>query len=137
MTMDYEMVCSFSNLEDWLKAMLDKRAEQDTLFAVTYKKENKSIAECGRYIIQEMRELASKNKQGNVGFVGGNDEDLIGLAVHYYDEDSIKVKKEKATPTKPAAKPKPAVTDLPLFNTTAKPTHKVVTKNDGFVGSLF
>ncbi|QYS85433.1 hypothetical protein JJC03_09300 [Flavobacterium oreochromis] len=38
---------------------LEKRASEDELFAITYKKENKSIDECCNYIL----ECAKKGKQ--------------------------------------------------------------------------
>jgi hypothetical protein len=65
-----------------IKAYLDKRASQDELFAATYAKKGKSIDECCRYIIQEVR------KANRIGF---SNAEVFGLAVHYYDEDDIKV----------------------------------------------
>lgn len=55
------------------------------------KKENKSLKECFDYILQEL----SKNavKENNIGYCSGDDEELYALAVHYYDEDNIKVEK--------------------------------------------
>lgn len=63
-----------------IKAYLDKRAAEDELFAQSYAKEGKSIDECCRYIIQEVK------KSGRQGF---SDEEVFGLAVHYYDEDDL------------------------------------------------
>lgn len=65
-----------------IKAYLDKRAEQDELFKATYAKQGKSIDECCRYIIQEVRKA---NR------IGWSNAEVFGLAVHYYDEDDIKV----------------------------------------------
>jgi hypothetical protein len=65
-----------------VKAYLDKRAEQDELFRATYAKPNKNIDECCRYIIQEVR------KANRIGWANS---EIWGLAVHYYDEDDIKV----------------------------------------------
>ena len=64
-----------------IKAYLDKRAAEDELFAKTYAKENKSLDECCNYILQQVQ------KSGCHGFA---DEDIFGMAVHYYDEDDIK-----------------------------------------------
>lgn len=61
---------------------LEQRAQEDELFASTYAKPNKTIDECCNYILKEAR------KHGNA--VCMRDEDVYGLAVHYYDEDSIK-----------------------------------------------
>lgn len=71
-----------NGFEQAIKSYLDNRAKTDELFAQTYKKENKSIEECCKYIIQEVR------KTGRQGFA---DEEIFGMAVHYYDEDDIKV----------------------------------------------
>ena len=63
---------------------LTKRANEDELFAESYKKENKSIDECINYIFGEVQ------KSGCCGFA---DAEIFGMAVHYYDEDDIKVEK--------------------------------------------
>lgn len=65
-----------------VKAYLDKRAEQDELFRATYAKPNKSIDECCKYIIGEVYKA---NK------IGHANAEIFGLAVHYYDEDDIKI----------------------------------------------
>lgn len=70
-----------------VQSYLDKRAKEDSLFAASYAKENKSIDECCDYIIGE-----AKKRGGNV--VAISDEEVFGMAVHYYDEDSIKVSKQ-------------------------------------------
>lgn len=64
-----------------IKAYLDDRASNDELFAATYAKPNKSLDECCNYILQEV------HKSGQNGFA---DEEIFGMAVHYYDEDDIK-----------------------------------------------
>jgi len=64
-----------------IKAYLDERASNDELFAATYAKPNKSLDECCNYILQEV------HKSGQNGFA---DEEIYGMAVHYYDEDDIK-----------------------------------------------
>lgn len=71
-----------NGFEQAIKSYLDSRAKEDTLFAKTYAKPHKSIEECCRYIIQEVK------KTGRQGFA---DEEIFGMAIHYYDEDSIKV----------------------------------------------
>ncbi|MBF4484410.1 PcfK-like family protein [Flavobacterium sp. CSZ] len=60
---------------------LEKRAAEDELFAVTYKKENKSLEECCNYIM---------NCAQSGGCGGYSDNEVFGWAVHYYDEDDIK-----------------------------------------------
>lgn len=87
-----------AGFENAIKNYLDKRAESDRLFAESYRKENKSIQECCKFIYSQARKIA---KGGNA--VGVDDDTVFGWAVHYYDEDNIKVDKvqecvEVATP---------------------------------------
>lgn len=56
------------------------------------KKEKKSLKECFDYILIELSKKCTK--EGNVGYVAGDDEEIFGMAVHYYDEDDIKVGKK-------------------------------------------
>lgn len=63
-----------------IQAYLDKRAEEDSLFAQTLKKENKNIEDCIGYILSEVQ------KSGCSGFA---DDEIYGMAVHYYDEDDV------------------------------------------------
>lgn len=90
------------SIEQAIQAYLDNRAKTDTLFAETYKKANKSIKGCCKYIYSKARELA---KGGNA--VGVDDATVYGWAVHYYDEDNIKVEdvKERVEVVAPAAEP--------------------------------
>lgn len=64
-----------------IRAYLDKRAEEDELFAKTYAKENKNIDECCNYILRQVQES---------GCCGFTDEEIYNMAIHYYDEDDIK-----------------------------------------------
>ncbi len=88
-------------LKEAIQSYLDERAKADELFAVAYKKKNKSIDECCTYIMGEAK------KRGNA--VCMSDEEVFGLAVHYYDEDNIKINKlpasVKASASVPEAKP--------------------------------
>lgn len=68
---------------DTIKEYLDKRAESDPQFAVCYAKENKNIKDCFAYIISEARKKASSN------VCCMSDDEVFGLAVHYYDEDDL------------------------------------------------
>lgn len=69
--------------KDTVKAYLDRRAAADKQFAASYAKPAKNIDECWRYILSEAR------KRGNAVYM--TDEEVFGLAVHYYDEDDLKV----------------------------------------------
>lgn len=64
-----------------IKAMLDKRASDDPLFMKAYTNKDKSIAECCNYIINEVKRMKVNAL---------TDEEVLGLAVHYYDEADIK-----------------------------------------------
>ena len=64
-----------------ISAHLNRIAEKDALFAVTLKKAHKNIKDCCTYILNEVK------KSGRNGFV---DEEIFGMAVHYYDEDDLK-----------------------------------------------
>ena len=66
-----------------VKAYLDKRAQEDPQFAASYAKPKKNLDECWNFILGEAK------KRGNS--VCMTDEEVFGLAVHYYDEDDIKI----------------------------------------------
>lgn len=71
---------SSKTFEQTIKAYLDKRAETDSLFAEKYRNEKKNIAECCKFIISEVHKM-------NVN--GLSDDEVFGLAVHYYDEENV------------------------------------------------
>lgn len=117
-----------NNLQGTIKAYLDKRAETDTLFAQTYAKENKNIKDCCTYITNQAK------KQASNGCAAISDDVVFGWAVHYYDEDDIKVNK--------SPKMKVAVNNSAPKQTEVKaeaPKMKIKTKKKEDVGqySLF
>lgn len=65
-----------------IQAYLEERAKTDELFAVSYAKADKNIDDCITYILNEVR------RSGCNGF---NDDEIYSMALHYYDEDDIKV----------------------------------------------
>ena len=65
-----------------IKAYLDSRASTDSLFAVSYAKENKNLDDCITFILNQVK--AS-------GCCGMTDDEVYSLATHYYDEDDINV----------------------------------------------
>jgi hypothetical protein len=71
---------STEHFRNTIKAYLDKRANEDDLFAMTYAKTNKSLDDCITYILNTV------HKSGCNGFA---DDEIYSMAVHYYDEDSI------------------------------------------------
>lgn len=101
-----------TQFEDTIKNYLDSRAKEDSLFAETYKKENKSIEECCKYIMQQAQKMYNKRVNGGIAI---DRKTVYGWAVHYYDEDDIKLegeleRVEVAAPTtiqNPISKEKP------------------------------
>lgn len=83
-----------------IKAYLDTKAERDPLFAKTYAKPNKNIHECCQYLISEASKHKFNTNKGQVAAM--SDEDTYNLAVHYYDEDDIKVDNKVNTNVKVA-----------------------------------
>ena len=75
---------STESFKNTIQAHLEARAKSDELFAVTFAKEGKNIDDCCTNILNTVQ------KSGCNGFA---DEEIFGMAVHYYDEDNIKVGK--------------------------------------------
>ncbi|QQV90929.1 PcfK-like protein [Polaribacter phage Freya_1] len=69
------------NFKKAIQDHLNKLAEKDSLFAETLKKKNKNIDDCITYILNQVK------ASGCNGFA---DEEIFGMAVHFYDEDYIK-----------------------------------------------
>lgn len=84
-----------------IKDHLDKMAKQDFAFAERYKNEKKSLDDCVKYIMGE----AKKKAKGGCAAI--EDAVVYGWAVHYYQEDNIKVGNVKAKVVAPKTeKPK-------------------------------
>lgn len=75
---------STDSFKNTIKAYLDKRAAEDVLFAFTYAKEGKNLDDCITYILNSVK---------NSGCYGFTDDEIFGMAVHYYDEDKINIGK--------------------------------------------
>jgi hypothetical protein len=71
-----------TNFEKTIFQHLEKLAQNDPLFAQTFAKPNKNIAECCAYILNVVY------KSGQNGFA---DDEVFEMAVHYYDEDEIEI----------------------------------------------
>lgn len=67
---------------DTIKAYLEKRAENDSLFAVKFANPSKSVEDCVTYILNQVQ------KSGCNGFT---DAEVYGMAIHYYEENEIEV----------------------------------------------
>lgn len=74
----------------WIKRIGNYLLSRDDI-QENLKKKNKSLDECFNYVLNEISKKCIKN--GNIGYVAGDDQELFDLAVHYYDEDDIKVSK--------------------------------------------
>ena len=85
------------DFKEIIKAHLDKMASQDFAFAERYKNEKKSLDECCKYIMAQ----AKKKAKGNCAAI--EDAVVYGWAVHYYQEDDVKVEEVKAKVTTPKA----------------------------------
>jgi len=73
-----------SEFKETIRQHLEARAASDELFAATFAKEGKNIDDCCTYILNQVQ------KSGCNGFA---DDEIFGMAVHYYDEDQIEVGK--------------------------------------------
>ena len=85
--------------KDIIQKYLQQRSDEDALFAQRFANPKKSIDECCRYILGEAR------KRGNAVVMA--DTEVLGLAIHCYDEENIKVEK------------------VPVGNSISPSTHKV------------
>ena len=77
-----------------IEAHVQDMAKRDAVFAEKVKAEGKSMKDCLNYIGEHFyRQAGKQHKSGYVG-VGGNDEELCGLAIHYFDESDDALKEE-------------------------------------------
>lgn len=67
-----------------IQAHLEKVADLDDLFLVSYRNPAKNIDDCITYILNTVQ------KSGCNGFT---DEEVYNMAIHYYDEQNIEVGK--------------------------------------------
>lgn len=70
------------NFRSAIEILLEAEAFRDPLFAKTLEKKNKNITDCCTYILNTVK------ASGNNGFT---DDEILAMAMHYYDEDDIKV----------------------------------------------
>ncbi len=65
-----------------------ERAKEDLTLASNLAKENKSLSECADYITGEIYKKAVNNR-----YFGWDNDELYQMALHYYQEDEIKINK--------------------------------------------
>ena len=73
-----------NHFKQTIQNYLEQRAMNDVLFAISFRKPNKSMDDCITYILNTVQ------KSGCNGFT---DDEVFSMAVHYYDEDNIEVGK--------------------------------------------
>lgn len=65
------------HFQETIKAFLEAKAQNDDAFNERYRNEKKSIEECCNFILNTVQ------KSGCNGFT---DDEIYGMALHYYDE---------------------------------------------------
>ena len=82
-------------LRTCLRQALDERAKVDPVLAKKMQAKGKSFEGCLNYIGEHYYNRAVKERNGAscVSF-GGNGDELVALAVHYYDESEQSLKEE-------------------------------------------
>lgn len=74
-----------THFKNTIQNYLEQRAQTDAMFEWAYTtKENKNIDDCCTYILNQVKE------SGCNGFA---DDEIFGMAVHYWDEDNIDIGK--------------------------------------------
>ncbi len=74
---------STNHFKNTIQAYLEERAASDPQFEWSYStKENKNIDDCITYILNAVQ------KSGCNGFT---DDEIFGMAVHFWDEDDIQI----------------------------------------------
>lgn len=73
--------------DEIIEQYLNNLAKEDKAFAEKYANKKKSIKECVDYIYGEV----SKARTNSERCLAFSDAAIFGLAVHYYDEDSVEV----------------------------------------------
>lgn len=108
-------------VQEYLETKLGEMASQDPNFRERYEDEEKSMNDCIRYITQQAQ------KQAVNGCAAISDEEVLQMAVHYYQEKDVNPTKgctprAEITTSKPKAekKPQPVLIPEPRANKKAK-----------------
>lgn len=75
-------------LQEYLETKLGEMASQDPNFRERYEDKKKSMTNCLLYITQQARKQAIK------GCAAISDEDVLQMAVHYYQEKDVNPTKD-------------------------------------------
>ncbi len=87
-------------LQEYLENKLGEMAQQDANFRERYEDKQKSMKNCLLYITQQ----AHKQAVGNCAAI--SDEDVLQMAVHYYQEKDVEPTQETVQAKVVAAAPK-------------------------------
>ena len=71
-----------NSFKQTIQSYLENRSQTDSLFATKFENPKKNIADCCTYILNTVK---------TSGCNGFSDEEVFGMAVHYYDEENVKV----------------------------------------------
>lgn len=85
--------------QEYLEKKLGEMAQQDENFRKRYEDKQKSIKNCLLYITQQA------HKQAVNGCAAISDDDVLQMAVHYYQEEDVEPTKQ-TIPAKVVAAPK-------------------------------
>ncbi|WP_456867620.1 PcfK-like family protein [Galbibacter sp. BG1] len=75
-----------NQFKEVIKSHLKVVAQKDDNFSKKLKNPNKNLDDCISYILNQVQ------KSGCVGFA---DDEIYGMAMHYYDEENVKVEDMK------------------------------------------
>lgn len=87
-------------LQEYLEKKLGEMAQQDANFRERYEDKQKSIKNCLLYITQQA------HKQAVNGCAAISDDDVLQMAVHYYQEKDVEPTKQTIPAKVVAAAPK-------------------------------
>ena len=145
------------SIKEFIEKQLQKRAQEEPQFALKLQNKSKSIDQCIKYIYGEVLNKYVKEHRGAQAAAVERDE-LVSMAVHYYDEDDIKIRPLSGVAVRTAGNVKSTSnsrakksnretvkTDVKVAENTPKreakqPKPKVAKKtviDEAFVGSLF
>ena len=107
------------DFKEVIKRYLDDFASKDETFAAKYENEKKSIDGCVKYINGQVYKMRKNGEQ----CLALTDDEVFGMAIHYYDEEDIEVNEApvnvtvatsdvKPEPKKRTRKKKAEVVDL-------------------------
>lgn len=136
------------SIKEFIEQSLQKRAQEEPQFALKLQNKNKSLDECVKYIYGEVLNKYVKEHRGAQAAAVERDE-LVGMAVHYYDEENIKIRPlsdvavRAAGSVRSTSNSRAKKSDKETVDATAKRAGnekkhaKKTVDEDGFFGSLF